>query len=101
MTHITVRLMLRKDIAEKQLTSHREITRLACSKSLQSHLFQTLIHRAYKCYKHFFIFLLFLTVRDENRSHTDGYYRYHICFYISGRIRIRIQIISIMLDTIV
>jgi len=29
-----------------------------------------------------------------------GYHRYHICFHISGRIRIRIRIISIMSDKI-
>ena len=38
--------------------------------------------------------------RDENGSDTDGYHRYHICFHISGRIRIRIRIISIMSDKI-
>jgi len=36
----------------------------------------------------------------ENGSDTDGYHRYHICFYISGRIQIRIRIISIMSDKI-
>jgi len=34
--------------------------------------------------------------RDENGSDTNGYYRYHICFHIFGRIRIRIRIMSIM-----
>jgi len=38
--------------------------------------------------------------RDENGSDTDGYHRYHIYFHISGRIRIRIRIISIMSDKI-
>jgi hypothetical protein len=40
------------------------------------------------------------TCRDENGSDTDGYHRYHICFHISGRIWIRIQIVSAMLDRI-
>jgi len=31
---------------------------------------------------------------------TDGYHRYHICFNISGRIRIQIRIMSIMSDKI-
>ena len=35
--------------------------------------------------------------RDENGSDTD---EYHICFHISGRIRIRIRIMSIMSDKI-
>jgi len=26
-----------------------------------------------------------LLARDENGSDTDGYHRYHICFYIFGR----------------
>ena len=38
--------------------------------------------------------------RDENGSDTDGYHRYHICFHISGRIRIRIWILLIMSDKI-
>ena len=38
--------------------------------------------------------------RDENGSDTDGYHRYHICFYISSRIRIRIRIISTTSDKI-
>ena len=38
--------------------------------------------------------------RDENGSDTNGYHRYHICFHISGRIRIRIRIMSIMSDKI-
>jgi len=38
--------------------------------------------------------------RDENRSDTNGYHWYHICFHIFGRIRIRIPIISIMSDKI-
>ena len=38
--------------------------------------------------------------RDENGSDMDGYHRYHICFHISGRIRIRIRIMSIMSDKI-
>ena len=40
---------------------------------------------------------------DENGSDTYGYRRYrryHICFYISGQIRIRIRIMSIMSDKI-
>jgi len=41
-----------------------------------------------------------LPVRDENGSDTNGYYQYHICFHISGRIRIRIRIMSIMSDKI-
>ena len=44
--------------------------------------------------------LLFIGSRDENRSDTDGYHRYHICFHISGRIRIRIRIMSMMSDKI-
>jgi hypothetical protein len=43
---------------------------------------------------------LCLTPRDENGSDTDGYHRYYICFYISGRIRIRIRIVSTMSDKI-
>ena len=39
-------------------------------------------------------------VRDENRSDTDGYHRYYICFHISVRIRIRIRIVSTMSDRI-
>ena len=38
--------------------------------------------------------------RDENGSDTDGYHRYHICFHISGRIRIRKRIISIVSDKV-
>ena len=38
--------------------------------------------------------------RDENGSDTNGYHRYHICFHIFGRIRIRIRIMSIMSDKI-
>jgi hypothetical protein len=34
---------------------------------------------------------------DENGSNTNGY---HICFHISGRIRIQIQIMSAMTDRI-
>ena len=41
-----------------------------------------------------------MVVRDENGSDTDGYHRYYICFYISVRIRIRIQIVSTMPDRI-
>ena len=41
-----------------------------------------------------------LLTRDENGSDTDGYHSYHICFHISGRIRIRIRIMSIMPDKI-
>jgi hypothetical protein len=40
---------------------------------------------------------LSLGSRDENGSDTDGY---HICFHISGRIWIRIRIISTMSDKI-
>jgi hypothetical protein len=39
-------------------------------------------------------------VRDENGSDTDGYHRYYICFHISGRIQIRIRIVSAMPDRI-
>jgi len=39
-------------------------------------------------------------IRDENGLDTDGYHRYHICFHISGRIRIQIRIMSIMSDKI-
>jgi len=39
-------------------------------------------------------------IRDENGSDTNGYHRYHICFRISGRIRIRIRIMSTMSDKI-
>ena len=38
--------------------------------------------------------------RHENGSDTDGYHRYYICFHISGRIWIRIQIISTTSDKI-
>ena len=38
--------------------------------------------------------------RDENRSDTDGYHRYYICFHISVRIRIQIRIVSTMSDRI-
>ena len=38
--------------------------------------------------------------RDENRSDTDGYHRYYICFYISVQIRIRTRIVSTMSDRI-
>ena len=38
--------------------------------------------------------------RDENVSDTNRYHRYHNCFYISGRIRIRIRIMSTILDKI-
>jgi len=38
--------------------------------------------------------------RDENGSDTDGYHRYHICFHISGRIRIRLRIIPIISDKV-
>ena len=38
--------------------------------------------------------------RDENRSDTDGYHRYHICFHIFGQIQIQIRIMSTMLDKI-
>jgi len=41
-----------------------------------------------------------VVLRDENASNTDGYYWYHICFYIFGRIQIWIRIISIMSDKI-
>ena len=37
---------------------------------------------------------------DENGSDTNGYYQYYICFHISGRIRIRIRIMSIMSDKV-
>jgi len=40
---------------------------------------------------------LFL-IRDENGSDTDEYHLYHICFHISGRIWIRIRIMSTMSD---
>ena len=39
---------------------------------------------------------MLVSTRDENGSDTDGYYRYHICFYI----RVRIRIISTMSDKI-
>ena len=38
--------------------------------------------------------------RDKNRSDTDGYYRYHICFHVFGRIWIRICIRSTISDKI-
>jgi hypothetical protein len=38
--------------------------------------------------------------RDENRSDTDRYNRYYICFHISVRIRIRMRIVSTMPDRI-
>jgi hypothetical protein len=41
-----------------------------------------------------------LVVRDENGSDTNGYHWYYICFHISGRIWIRIQIVSAMPDMI-
>jgi len=41
-----------------------------------------------------------LVVSNENGSDTNGYHRYHICFHICGRIRIRIRIISTMSDKI-
>jgi len=41
-----------------------------------------------------------LRSRDENGSDTNGYHLYHICFHISGRIRIRIRIMSTMSDKI-
>ena len=37
---------------------------------------------------------------DENGSNTDGYHRYYICFHISVRIWIEIQIVSTMSDRI-
>ena len=43
------------------------------------------------------ILQILLPTRDENGSDTDGY---HICFHISDRIRIQIQIISIISDKI-
>jgi hypothetical protein len=41
-----------------------------------------------------------LLSRDENGSDTNGYGWYYICFYISGRIQIRIRIVSAILDRI-
>ena len=41
-----------------------------------------------------------LTSRDENGLDMDGYHRYYICFHISVRIQIRIQIVSAMSDRI-
>ena len=38
--------------------------------------------------------------RDENRSDTGGYHQYYICFYIFGRIRIQIRIMSTIADKI-
>jgi hypothetical protein len=38
------------------------------------------------------------STKDENGSDTDGYHLYHICFHISGRIRIRVRIVSAMPD---
>jgi len=45
-------------------------------------------------------FTLRMNLGDENRSDTDGYHRYHICFHICGQIWIRIRIMSIMSDKI-
>jgi hypothetical protein len=38
--------------------------------------------------------------RDENGSNTDGYRWYYICFYIFGRIQIRIRIVLVIPDKI-
>jgi hypothetical protein len=38
--------------------------------------------------------------KDENGSDTNGYHRYHICFHISGWVRIQIRIILTISDKI-
>jgi hypothetical protein len=41
-----------------------------------------------------------VVARDESGSDTNEYHRYYICFHISGRIRIRMWIVSTMADRI-
>ena len=52
------------------------------------------------CSDHEILHNTFHVGTDENGSDMNGYHRYHICFYISGRIRIRIRIMSTILDKI-
>ena len=51
-------------------------------------------------FRHLHSALYKVLVRDQNGSDMDGYHWYHICFHISLRIRIQIQIMSIMSDKI-
>ena len=57
-----------------------------------------IMHSCYECGHCWLFWFYTYKYRDKNGLDMDRYHRYHICFYISGRIQIRIM--SIMLDKI-